>query len=70
MEHPGWAVLVDWLNLRMKSEKLIVLNGNVDDFEAYLKKAHWLRGVTDALDGPKQIAGLLANEQERREAKA
>ena len=68
-KHPGWPVLVDWLNERMKPVKLAVLNGAPKNFEDYLTKANWLKGITDAIEAPKTIVGLLDSEQVRRREK-
>lgn len=69
-EHPGWPVLVDWLNLNMVPTKRAILNGSVRSHEDYLKQAYWLKGVTDAIQAPQALAKLLADEQERRGRKA
>lgn len=66
-EHPGWQVLTDWLNERMRPRKLEILNGNIKSHEDYLKSTWFCVGATEAIDAPQKVAQLLVNEQERRE---
>jgi len=59
-------VLTDWLNERMKSKKLTILNGAAKDYDEYLKDSWFCVGVTEALEAPKRVAQLVENERNRR----
>lgn len=53
--HPGWPVLVDFLETWMRSDKRAVLNGDVDDHDTYLKRTWFFRGAHFAIDAPKIV---------------
>lgn len=67
MKHKGWDVLVDYLDLKMRGDKLKVLNNNVEDFDEYRKISGRLVGITYAIqDAPREILVLPENETRRR----
>ena len=65
-KHPGWEVLVDGLNHRMRDDKVSILNGNVADIETYRKRAGRLSGIHEAIDFPQLIQKMVDAEYERR----
>ena len=65
--HPGWAVLVDYMETRMRGEKLRILNGKCTDLDDYRKMSGLLLGVHAVLDAPKVVQEIADNAR-RREA--
>lgn len=65
-EHPGWPVLVDWLEERMRADKKAILNGLVKDQADYQGRAGKCVGATWAIDAARDVQQLVANERERR----
>ena len=70
MRHPGWDVLVDFLHMKMRGDKLRLLNNQVDDFDEYRKISGRLVGIHFVLDAPKNIQELVDNEIRRRAEKS
>lgn len=66
-KHPGWAVLVDFMEIRMRGDKLKVLNGKCVDLDDYRKLTGSLQGIHAVLDAPK-IVQELADNARRRDA--
>lgn len=64
--HPGWPVLVDFMETRMAKDKLRVLNGNCQDFDAYRKLTGLFLGVHAVLDAPADVAKMVTTEKEIR----
>ena len=64
--HPGWPVLVDFLEVISRSAKKRVLNGNIDSIDAYKSVTGELVGLHKAMDAPVVVAMMLENEKERR----
>lgn len=64
--HPGWPVLVDFLEVISRSAKKRVLNGNLDSIDAYKSVTGELVGIHKAIDAPSVVAGMLENERARR----
>lgn len=65
--HPGWAVLVDYMEVRMRGDKLKILNGNCRDLDDYRKTAGFLVGAHAVMDAPKIVNEAVAREKQRRE---
>lgn len=64
--HPGWAVLVDFLEVISRAQKLRVLNGNIDSHDSYKSITGELVGIHKAIDAPKVVAKMLEDEKAQR----
>ena len=64
--HPGWPVLVDFLEVISRGAKKRVLNGNLDSIDAYKSVTGELVGIYKAIDAPTVVASMLENEKARR----
>lgn len=64
--HPGWPVLVDFLEVISRSAKLRVLNGNLKSFDDYNAVTGELVGIHKAIDAPAVVAGMLEEEKRQR----
>jgi hypothetical protein len=64
--HPGWPVLVDFLEVISRAAKLRVLNGKLDSIDAYKSVTGELVGIHKAIDAPSVVAGMLEEEKRQR----
>jgi hypothetical protein len=61
----GWAVLVDFMEVRTRADKLRVLNGKCVDIDDYRKLTGFLIGVHAVLDAPSTVQELADNARRR-----
>ncbi len=67
-QHPGWAVLDDYMNhVVMNPLKRRVLNGNgIDDHVTYRALVEFLQGAHRVLGVPDELATQVETERSRR----
>lgn len=65
-KHPGWPVFTDYLHTIMRGDKKAILNGFVDDHNAYKSITGKLIGIHTALDAPVVVRQMVNDELERR----
>lgn len=66
-QHPGWDVLVDWLEVVVaRPHKFSVLNGNMKTLEEYAGVTGFLSGLKKAIDAPQDVQGMLDAERKQR----
>jgi hypothetical protein len=65
-KHPGWSLLVDYLHMKMKGDKLKVLNNDCQDLDEYRKIAGKLVGIHFVIDAVDAMQKLAENERTRR----
>lgn len=63
--HPGWPVLVDYVETYSKGERLRVLRGGLSHDE-YQHQTGYLSGLFRVLDAPEKVSAMLTNEVNRR----
>lgn len=64
--HPGWPVLVDFMEAISKAAKLRVLNGKLDSIDSYRSTTGELVGIYKVLDAPSVVRGMVEAEQQQR----
>lgn len=64
--HPGWAVLVDFMETISRAAKLRVLNGGIDNLDAYKSITGELVGIHKVLDAPSVVRGMVEEEKRQR----
>ena len=68
-KHPGWAILVDFMLTKMKTDKQRVLDGVVTNLDDYKKLTGYFQGAHAVLNAPETVEKLAANAR-RREAES
>ncbi len=70
-EHPGWAVLVDYIKtVVLAPRKDRLLNGAIDSLDEYKKQAGFCAGAEWVLNAHEVIGNQALRERERREEDA
>lgn len=64
--HPGWPVLVDFLETVSIGAKKQVLNGYINSIDAYKSVTGELVGIHKAIDAPSVVLGMLEEEKRQR----
>lgn len=64
--HPGWPVLVDFMETISNPAKRRVLNGQQQTIEEYKSVTGELVGIHKVLDAPAVVAGMLEEEKAQR----
>ena len=64
--HPGWDVLVDFMETISRAAKLRVLNGKLVSVEDYKSVTGELVGIHKVLDAPAVVMGMLEEEKRQR----
>lgn len=64
--HPGWPVLIDFLETISRGAKKQVLNGYLDSIGAYKSVTGELVGIHKAIDAPAVVATMLEEEKRQR----
>lgn len=64
--HPGWPVLVDFMETISNSAKRRVLNGKMPTVEEYKSVTGELVGIHKVLDAPTVVAEMLEEEKAQR----
>jgi hypothetical protein len=67
-QHPGWALLQDYMRAQMEAKQRWLIIGNADTLEEYRRMTGWLQGVGDALSAPEALAAQV--DRARREVDA
>lgn len=65
--HPGWPVLVDFMETISRAAKLRVLNGKLMSVEEYKSVTGELIGIHKVLDAPSVVQGMLQGEVRQRD---
>lgn len=69
-QHPGWALLEDYMRAQMGAKQRSLLLGNADTIEEYREWTGWLKGVSATLDAPDTLAKQLEREAAQDDAQA
>lgn len=64
--HPGWPVLVDFMETVSRAAKLRVLNGKLGTVDEYKSITGELVGIHKVLDAPAVVQGMLESERDQR----
>jgi len=68
--HPGWALLEDYMREQQAAKQHYLILGNADSMEEYNKVTGWLAGVAATLNAPTTLDSQTEREKKEEEANA
>lgn len=67
-QHPGWALLGDYMRAQLEARQRYLLVGSAKDIEDYRKMTGWLQGVSDTLSAPATLGEQVQRAQAEHDA--